>query len=130
MTDWTEMAAFLGVDLNRSRLMRWRSSDAALVLEVEGVLQPVHPAYERPLQGSDVCCKPARVVFPFPWEVRGLKEMRAAAEAGPSASPWDFGTIERLTLETDGNYRLSGAFGEVTVQSMAVRFEIVSQKQC
>jgi hypothetical protein len=124
------MAAFVGVDLNLSRVRRWRSSDAALILEVEGVLQPVHPAYERPRQGSEVCCKPGRLVFPFPREVKGLKEMRAAADAGPSVSPSDFGIIERLSLESDGSYRLSGAFGEVTVQSMAVRFEIVTQKQC
>ena len=41
-----------------------------------------------------------------------------------------YGTIKELSLQEDGSYLVSGAFGEVLVQSMAVRFEVTSQRQC
>jgi len=109
---------------------RWNFNDHALVIELRGRLLRTHSAYEKPIPGSKGCCKPARVVFPFPFGAQGLREMSEVKIMETEDGTRSYGTIQGLSLQDDGSYRLSGAFGEVLVQSMAVRFEITSQKQC
>jgi len=130
MTDWRKMLAFSGVDLENSRVARWYHSDAALVIEVEGLLLPAHPSYEKPIPGSFACYKPARLVFPFPQEVVGLLAMSESRLRSDLDGPEDFGTVGGLNIEVGDRYRVSGAFGEVSISSMAVRFEVTSQMQC
>jgi len=130
MTDWQEMEAFLGVDLTTSDVRRWNYNDNALIFELRGRLLKTHSAYEKPLSASKGCCKPARVVFPFPFGAQGLREMSEVKITETEDGTRSYGTIQELSLQEDGSYRVSGAFGEVLVQSMAVRFEVTSQKQC
>lgn len=124
------MEVFSGVDLATSDVRRWNFNDHALIIELRGHLLPNHPAFEKPDQGSAVCCKPARVVFPFPSDARGLREMSEVRFMQSESGTRSYGTIQGLRLEQDGSYLLSGSFGEVTINSMAVRFEVTSQKQC
>ena len=130
MTHWKDLEVFIGVDLEDSAVLRWSLLENALVIEVEGSLLPSHHSYEKPLPGSRACYKPARLVFPFPAEVLGLLSMSEAERTeSPGGAP-NYGTILGLSLKDDARYRVSGEFGEIAVQSMAVRFEITSQRQC
>jgi hypothetical protein len=128
--DWQEMDIFDGVDLNASDIRRWHYNDHALIIELRGHLLPTHPAFETPVLGSTSCCKPARVVFPFPSEATGLKAMSEVRFMETEGGIRSYGAIQKLSLNEDGRYLVSGSFGEVTVNSMAVRFEVTSQKQC
>jgi hypothetical protein len=130
MMDWQEMDIFSGVDLKTSDVRRWNFNEHALIIELRGHLLPTHPAFEKPVNGAKACCKPARVVFPFPSEAQGLRAMSEVRFVESESGTRSYGTIAGLTLEEDGSYLVSGTFGEVTIQSMAVRFEVTSQKQC
>lgn len=130
MLDWQALDAFLGVDLDRSEVVRWHDSESAFVVELRGILTPLHPAFEMPRGGNQDCCKPSRVVFPFPREVAGLRPMREALSQPSEAGATPFGFIQDLLQDVDGSYRMSGPFGEVMIRSMPVRFEVTSQKPC
>jgi hypothetical protein len=124
MLNWPDMEIFRGVSLTDSCVLSWRQVDGSLIFEIEASLWPGHPRYAEPPKGDWTCYRLAILTFPQASLVEGLRAMAEAPSTTDPDGSVDYGTIDTLLRNEDGSYLLIGDFGEVTIHSGALTFEI------
>ncbi|MGF1630271.1 MAG: hypothetical protein ACFCUT_12435 [Kiloniellaceae bacterium] len=125
MLNWTDMPAFRHVDLNDSFVLSWKEDGGTLVFEIEASLWPGHPRYTTPPKTDWTCYRKAALIFPRARRVEGMPPMATAPSTTDPDGTIDYGTIDTLQRHEDGSYLLIGDFGEVTIHSEALTFEIL-----
>lgn len=124
MLNWSDMEIFRSVDLTDSWVLSWRQVDGNLVFEVDASLWPGHPRYAEPPKGDWTCYRSATLTFPRARHVEGLRSMATTQSSTDPDGSVDYGSIDTLCRNEDGSYLLIGDFGEVTIRSDELRFDV------
>ena len=113
---WQQFREFGAIDLTRSFVIAWAVENEALVLDIDLLLLENHPFYETPRPAEKVCIRPATIEFPWCYglEADGLESGSTIEE---TSGLLKIGRIDDLQLVTDGQYALSGEFGNVAIRS-------------
>lgn len=112
--DWRKLREFADVDLEQSFVLSWSHEAGTLLVDIDLLLLPDHPFYEKPRPAEKVCIRPALIEFPFCEVVRagaGGNDI-AAIVAGLGV-----GAITGLRLLADGHYEISGDFGDIEIEA-------------
>lgn len=112
--DWRKLREFADVDLTQSFVLSWHYEAGAVLIDIDLLLLPDHPFYEKPRPAEKVCIRPALIEFPFCESVNAGSD-----EDDNSAVVADLGigTIAGLRLLADGHYEISGDFGVVEIEA-------------
>lgn len=112
--DWRKLREFADVDLAQSFVLSWHHEGGAVLIDIDLLLLPDHPFYEKPRPAEKVCIRPALIEFPFCEAVKaGLDEDDISAIVGGLG----IGAISGLRLLADGHYEISGEFGVVEIEA-------------
>ena len=113
--DWRQLREFAGVDLTASFVLSWHFQSETLTVDVDVLLTPEHPFYEKPRPKERVCIRPAVIEFPY-CESLSCSEL---AEAMPAtiAGKLGHGAITGLRRLEDGCYEIDGEFGTVRIDA-------------
>ncbi len=113
-TDWRLLLEFAAVDLTRSFVLSWEVGSETLLIDIDVVLAPEHPLYDKPRPAQKGCIRPAIIEFPFCNRIESdiVPVNTAPAEA---AGELGHGAIEGFRRLADGRYEISGVFGVVLI---------------
>lgn len=112
--DWRKLREFADVDLESSFVLSWNYEAGALLADIDLLLLPDHPFYEKPRPAEKVCIRPALIEFPF-CEVVNTGE--GGDDIATIVAGLGIGAIMGLQLLADGHYELSGEFGCVEIEA-------------
>jgi len=114
--DWRRLREFADVDLTRSFVLSWHYDKGALIVDVDLLLQPDHPFYERPRPAEKVCIRPALIEFPFcaAVECPGVADAR---DPRATVARLGAGRIDDLQSCGDGRFEIRGEFGLVSIEA-------------
>jgi hypothetical protein len=124
MTPWEDMELFRHVLVTDCFVLSWAEHDGSLTFEVEASLWPGHPLYSKPPKTDWTCYRKATLRFPGVRRIEGLRTMAETPSTTDPDDSIDYGSFHGLHLADDGRYHLSGDFGEVTIESDPLVFEI------
>ena len=112
--DYAQLDGFANVYLEDSFVLEIKATPGLLVLEVELVLTPQHPAYHPPAPGEQHCYARARIEFP---NVRNLMWADQGTPPAVDASgAKDFGGIDAL-FWNGSVFHVEGDWGAIDVAS-------------
>jgi len=114
--DWRSLREFADVDLTRSFVLSWHFDKGALIVDVDLLLQPDHPFYERPRPAEKVCIRPALIEFPFCVAVES-SALTDVADPRSTVVRLGAGKIDDLQSCGDGRFEIRGDFGVVSIEA-------------
>ena len=112
--DWHDLREFADVDLERSFILSWHYEAGALLVDIDLLLLPDHPFYEKPRPAEKVCIRPALIEFPF---CEAVAEGKGDDGIATTVASLGTGAITGLRLLADGYYEISGEFGDVEIEA-------------
>jgi hypothetical protein len=112
--DWRELREFADINLEQSFLLSWSYEAGALLIDIDLLLLPDHPFYEKPRPAEKVCIRPALIEFPF---CEGVKTAAGGDDIAAVTAGLGVGAITGLRLLADGHYEISGDFGKVGIEA-------------
>lgn len=114
--DWRKLREFADVDLESSFVLSWNFEAGTLLIDVDVLLLPEHPYYERPRPAEKICIRPALIEFPY-CVTAGPAGAEAGADVTMAVRSLGSGAISGLERVADGNYEIRGDFGIVHVEA-------------
>lgn len=118
---YEELPALSGVYLEDSYVLAIELSQRDLVIELDAVLTPAHPAYRDPRPDEQYCFRRARI------RVRDAESMRWVTQTmqpfRDATGEADYGSIDTWQIEDDVS-RLTGEWGEIEFVDGVVTFEV------
>jgi len=114
--DWRKLREFADVDLERSFVLSWHCEAGTLLVDIDLLLLPDHPFYEKPRPAEKVCIRPALIEFPY------CQVVDAGTDPGDDdiamiVAGLGVGAITGLRLLADGHYKIRGDFGNVEIEA-------------
>ena len=113
-TDYPHWPGFEGVALEGSYALDIEAHPGTLVLRLDLLLLPGHPAWEPPKPGDRACFKTATLKFStvrsLHWVGMGIRQA-----VDPSGTA-DFGSVDSLT-RTGHRYQIEGDWGQIAVEA-------------
>jgi len=110
---WRQLREFADVDLTQSFVLSWHGEGEMLVVDIDLVLGPEHPFYEKPRPAEKVCIRPAFIEFPYCEELQSAQS--GSGEVAEISGKLGLGAISDLVVLDDGRYAISGEFGTVSI---------------
>ena len=120
---WTQMSEFDGVDLTESYVLGWRMDGDDLRFDLDVALVPGHPAYRAPGPDERTCYRRGTLTFPSAHAVVGLERQEAVRATVDASGERDYGNIDTFD-DANGEFQLSGDFGDVRVKSGRPRLDV------
>ncbi len=114
-TDWRQLREFADVDLTRSFVLSWLYESGTLFVDIDVLLTPEHPFYEKPRPAERVCIRPACIEFPV-CETFGPDGITDGQLVDISKN-LGLGAISGLRRLADDRYEISGDFGTVCISA-------------
>ena len=99
-----------------SFVLSWQYETGTLFIDVDILLLPDHPFYEKPRPKEKVCIRPGIIEFPF-CELVIIEGEQAGEDIAATVDKLGHGAIRRLRLLSDGCYEIDGDFGSVRIES-------------
>lgn len=119
--NYTTLAGFEHVALEDSYVLDIAIRPYVLVIRLDLLLLPEHPAWEPPKRGERGCFKTAKISF------SGIRSLHwtgmGARPARDSSGEVDFGSVDALT-RLDRVYRIEGDWGAITLEAEAPRLSL------
>lgn len=112
--NWTELREFRAVDLTRSFVLSWEFEADSLLIDLDLALCPEHTFYEEPRPSEMACFRPAVLEFPNCTEIIS-PVAGSASDNREVAADLEHGKIGGFKLVAEGEYELSGEFGDVRI---------------
>lgn len=112
--DWRKLREFADVDLEQSFVLSWHYEAGALLVDIDLLLLPDHPFYEKPRPAEKVCIRPALIEFPF---CEAVTTGKGDNDVAAIVASLENGAISGLRLLADGCYEISGDFGSVEIEA-------------
>lgn len=113
--DWHKLREFSAVDLEQSFVLSWQVDSASLLIDIDVLLTPEHPFYERPRASEKSCIRPAIIEFPC-CSALSIGDS-APGSIAEIAEGIGHGAIKGLQRLVDGRYEIQGDFGIVLVSA-------------
>ena len=110
---WRQLREFADVDLTQSFVLSWHGEGEMLVVDIDLVLEPEHPFYEKPRPAEKMCIRPAFIEFPYCEELQSAQS--GSGEVAEISGKLGLGAISDLVVLDDGRYAISGEFGTVSI---------------
>ena len=110
---WRQLREFADVDLTQSFVLSWHGEGEMLVVDIDLVLEPEHPFYEKPRPAEKMCIRPAFIEFPYCEELQSAHT--GSVEVAEISGKLGLGAISDLVVLDDGRYAISGEFGTVSI---------------
>jgi len=110
---WRQLREFADVDLTQSFVLSWHGEGEMLVVDIDLVLEPEHPFYEKPRPAEKMCIRPAFIEFPYCEELQSAQS--GSGEVAEISGKLGPGAISDLVVLDDGRYAISGEFGTVSI---------------
>jgi hypothetical protein len=110
---WRQLREFADVDLTQSFVLSWHGEGEMLVVDIDLVLEPEHPFYEKPRPAEKVCIRPAFIEFPYCEELRSAHT--GSGKVAEISGKLGLGAISDLVVLDDCRYAISGDFGTVSI---------------
>lgn len=114
--DWRSLREFAGVDLDGSYVLSWSTEGDSLLIDVDLVLQPEHPFYERPRPAEKRCIRPAIIEFPYCDSIR-LDGVASDEPRDATVRGLRLGAIANFRRQHEGPFIISGEFGDVYIDA-------------
>lgn len=115
ITEWQQLREFADVDLTGSYVLSWHVESDTLFIDIDLLLMPKHPFYEKPRPAEKVCIRPAYIEFPF-CEALG-PDGGAETEPFETAGNLGHGALTGFRRVADARYEITGEFGTVFVSA-------------
>jgi hypothetical protein len=113
---WRKLREFADVDLTKSFVLGWQAEAGTLMVDVDLLLEPDHPFYEKPRPAEKICIRPA--IFEFSLCESIVSDRADLKGSLPDiASALEIGRIEDLRRYSDGSYEIRGEFGTVRIDA-------------
>lgn len=112
--DWRKLREFADVDLAQSFVLSWHYEAGAMLIDIDLVLLPDHPFYEKPRPAEKGCIRPALIEFPF---CEAVKAGSDEDDISATVAGLGIGAISGLRLLADGHYEIRGEFGVVEIEA-------------
>jgi len=112
-TSWRDLREFRGVDLTESYVLAWAFDRGSLLVELDVLLLPEHPFYERPRPAEKACIRAATLEFPHCESVRHGD--RRPIDTADGLATIGAGKLANLRVYAEGVYEIEGRFGQVTL---------------
>lgn len=113
--DWRQFREFSAVDLEQSFVLSWQVDSASLLIDIDVLLIPEHPFYERPRASEKSCIRPAIIEFPC-CSALSIGDS-APGSIAEIAEGIGHGAIKGLQRLVDGRFEIQGDFGTVLVSA-------------
>ena len=110
---WRQLREFAEVDLTQSFVLSWHGEGEMLVVDIDLVLEPEHPFYEKPRPAEKMCIRPAFIEFPYCEELQSAQS--GSGEVAEISGKLGPGAISDLVVLDDGRYAISVEFGTVSI---------------
>ena len=114
-TSWRELREFRGVDLAGSYVLGWTFDRGSLLVDLDILLLPEHPFYERPRPAEKVGSRGATLEFPHCESIR--HSGRGAVDIADSLAVLGTGKLANLRVYAEGVYEIEGRFGRITLEA-------------
>lgn len=111
---WQKLREFADVDLERSFVLSWNYEAGALLVDIDLLLLPDHPFYEKPRPAEKVCIRPALIEFPF---CQAVTTGKGDDDIAAIVASLGNGAITGMRLLADGYYEIRGDFGSVEIEA-------------
>lgn len=114
VTSWTTLREFRHTDLTQSFVLSWEVASGSLQIDVDLYLSPDHPFYEEPRPAEKACFRPAHIEFPNCSRILATAQDR---DVSPRDAICELGggLINDLRRTGEGEYQISGEFGQVAI---------------
>ena len=112
--DWRKLREFADFDLTQSFVLSWHYEAVAVLIDIDLLLLPDHPFYEKPRPAEKACIRPALIEFPF---CELVKAGPSEGDISTLVAGLGIGAIAGLRLLADGHYEISGEFGAVEIEA-------------
>ena len=124
MNNYADLDGFSSYLLEESWVLDVEAHPGTLVLRLELVLLPDHPAYTPPPSTDAYCYRSGTIRFDGIERLTWFHGRLVYRSTDPDGSI-DYGTIESFECAPD-EFRLAGSFGRIEVQARAVTVELTS----
>ena len=114
-TSWRDLREFRGIDLAESYVLGWAFDRGSLLVDLDILLVPEHPFYERPRPAEKVCIRGATLEFPHCEAVRHGE--RGAIDSADGLAALGTGKLANLRVYAEGVYEIEGRFGRITLEA-------------
>lgn len=112
---WRDLREFRGTDLTGSYVLGWAFDRGSLLVDLDILLLPEHPFYERPRPAEKVCIRAATLEFPHCESVRDRE--RGPVDGADGIAVLGTGKLANLSVYAEGVYEIEGRFGRITLQA-------------
>jgi hypothetical protein len=121
--NWDQIELFRGIDLNDYFVLDWQYAADRLVFELEASIWPKSKYYKKPKLSEYTCYQKATLQIIGPKRVTGLLSKNSIRPNYDLDGTIDYGNIDSLSM-LEGNFELSGHFGDVKITGGELRFEV------
>ena len=117
---------FDNILLDDTFVFSWHQDADVLTFRVLASLLQSHPDASAPVAGEWACYKSGIIEFSGVSSVHGLLPQESVASTTDPDGSVDYGTIDNLAQTRQGEYRISGDFGVVTVAARDVSLTLAA----
>lgn len=114
--DWRKLREFQDVELTQSYVLSWSVKGDSLLVDIDLLLKPDHPFFEKPRPAEKRCIRPAIIEFPFCESIRS-DGIDAEESLSATVAMLGVGSITGLKRYNDGPFEISGEFGAVRIDA-------------
>jgi len=114
--DWRQLREFADVELTKSHVLSWQVEGGNLIIDVDVLLAPKHPFYEKPRPAEKICVRPAIIEFPH-CEAISLNGVTLDESLSDTSERLALGAIQGLKRMSDGPFEIVGEFGTVLIDA-------------
>jgi len=116
-TRWQELREFAAVDLTESFVLSWQLDASALLIDLDLFLCPEHSFYEEPRPSQGGCFRAAEIEFPDCISLTDAGGKNESSQIVEIAAALGIGKIHDLRCLREGEYRISGKFGDINISA-------------
>ena len=112
------------IDIQKTFVLDLYKSDDALTFEIDACLLPEHPLYDTPSSGNIGYYRKGKLIFQSPSKIEGLLSKKDIKPTTDPDGSIDYGELEALAINTRGDWRICGEFGEVMIIDSNLKIEL------
>jgi len=111
------------IDLQKTFVLDWYSTDSDFVISVDACLLQSHPLYSLPLNGEIGPYRKVKFIFVGIVTISGLLEKSEVSFSLDPDGTKDYGEIETFAVNTCGEIGICGEFGDVVISCKEFNIE-------
>jgi len=103
--------------MEASYIVGWHYESGLLSIDMDILLTPEHPFYEKPRPSQKGCIRAAVIEFPYCRSISRTDGEQGSTEGEAIVAALEHGAVRSFCVYDDGVYEIAGAFGQVVVEA-------------